>query len=263
MKALLILAIFLASLTSHAQTEPAPLPSPAPPPAEPSKWEKLKDNVTEKAKEAYQVTGEKVKEAQVALSEARDNRSATKWSITGDYSVFETWVLSKYGATIAYNSTPFDTYELEYMKGSFGWGYFGIDIGKISEQKATLLWRSFNQRNTLNFITGIYYDKFDIHLGSDMLATVSGNTQSSVELVELATAGLTWGVGNRWQTKKGFVWGADWFVINVPLTVIREKNSFVDTTTDADKRKETVDAMNVLKHFPAFAVFKVQLGVSF
>lgn len=236
----------------YAQAEEAVLtPAPTPPP-EPSKWEQIKETATDKAKDLH-----------AAMNEIRENRASTKWSVLGDYSLFETWVLSKYGWTLAYNTSPSLSYELEYMKGSLGWGYFGIDIGKISEQKATLLRRSFNQRNTFSFITGVYYSKFDVHLGSDLLATVSGSEQANVNLVELATLGVTWGVGNRWQTKKGYVWGADWFVVNLPLATLNESTPFVNETSSQERRDQVNNAMKLFKHVPTLAVVKIQVGFSF
>jgi len=239
-------------------------------PEEPGTWEKVKEKSgeayeysKEKAGEAVDYGAEKSKDLRRSLGAARERRGNSQWTFTGNYSLFEMWVLTKYGVTVGYNRSPSSTYEFEYMRGSLGFGYFGLDIGKISEERFALLWRSYGRRNSFSFVSGLYYNKLDVHLGSDLLASVSGQDRAKVDIMELQTVGLSWGVGNRWQTSGGFVWGADWLVLNVPVWIVKQEHPFIDSSNSAEARDDANDTMRILRRIPAVAALKIQLGVSF
>nr|HMN69337.1 hypothetical protein [Bdellovibrionales bacterium] len=171
------------------------------------------------------------------------------------------WTMSRYGLTVGWNRSGSSTYEFEYTRGSLGFGYFGVDIGELAEQRFALNWRSYGRRNSFNFVTGLYYNELEIHIGSKYLTTVANVPE--VDLLKLNTIGVSSGIGNRWQTKKGFVWGADWLVVHVPLTVTKEQNKFINETRDPDDRGDVDSGMKVLRRIPALAGLKVQLGFSF
>ncbi|RYZ85650.1 MAG: hypothetical protein EOP04_15510 [Proteobacteria bacterium] len=226
-------------------------------------WETVKEKTSETAKTAYEGGVATVKDAKARLDASRENRGSTKWSIVGEYSLFETWVLSKKALAVAYNENSDDTYEIEYATGSLGWGSFGIDIGEIKEQRFTLQSRSYNERKTFSFITGLYYNMMSVQVGNALLASVAGSAQSSVKFLELGTVGATWGFGQRWQTKKGYVWGADWFMIHWPLFVTEESVPFLEASNSEERRKDVGNALKLFKRVPEFAVLKIQLGYSF
>ncbi len=220
-----------------------------------STWDKVKEG----ASDAAEAGQEGLQKAKASLAAARERRANSEWTITGNYSLFETWTLNKYGFTIGYNKSESTTYELEYMRGSFGFGYLGIDLASITEQRISLLWRTYGKRNSFSMHTGIFYYDFSAGYGNDYLSSVAGGY---VEAYELKSLGLTWGLGNRWQSKGGFVWGFDWFAIHMPLVILEENNPYVNATTDAQDREDAEDAANYFRRFPMFAVVKVQLGFS-
>jgi len=224
-----------------------------------STWEKVKEGTAK----TFEYTKEKVHEAGGAMAATRTNRAATKWTFSGHYSFFETWVLTKYGMTVAYNRSPSSTYEFEFAKGSVGFGVFGLDIAKLEEQRLALRWRTYCQRNTFNMNYGIYYNKLSARLGSELLDSVSGGPKTSVELLELSTVGVSWGLGHRWQTKGGFIWGADWLTIHMPVFVVKESTPYMDANVSQSDRNAADDTWRELKRFPEFAVIKAQLGFSF
>lgn len=232
-------------------------------PSPKTRWEELRDKTSETAKGTYDSAAAKAHEFKSNLDATRENRGETKWSIVGEYSLFETWVLSKKAIAITYNETSANSCEFEYATGSLGWGAFGIDIGEIKEQRYSLLSRSYVNRKTWSFITGIYYNKINVQLGNALLVTVVGAQQASVKFLELDTVGFTWGFGQRWQTQKGYVWGADWFTIHVPLFVTEESAPFLDASSSEERRKDVGAALNFFKRIPEFAVIKIQLGYSF
>lgn len=213
--------------------------------------------------ELAEKTTAKIDEITEPLATTRAARASTQWNLQGGYSLLDTWVVSKYGFALGYNRSASSTYELEYMRGTLGFGKFGIDIGRINEQRLSALYRSFSDRNSFHFIMGLYYDHLTVGLGSDLLATVSGVPLSSVDLVTLSTLGLTWGFGNRWQTKSGFMWGVDWFVINVPVATLERDAPFLNVNAAPGEQNNVDDAMNTIRKTPMFTVLKLQLGLSF
>ena len=192
-----------------------------------------------------------------------NNPQFKNWGVTGNFSLFEMWVLTKYGITGYYTKDPKRDWELEYMRGSLGFGYFGINIGSIQEQRISLLTRSFGKRNSLNFLYGVFYNQMEIGLSQKFLNTVSQVSQSQVNNVELSTAGLTWGFGNRWQTKEGYILGLDWFVINIPFSTIQQRIPFLKQSNDKDSRDSVKDALNWLKKIPSAGILKFQIGMTF
>lgn len=252
------------SIVAHAESaspESSALPaleeSPTPPPT--SNWDKVK----EATGSAYEYGKQKAHQVGSSLATSQANRESTKWTLLGNYAYLDLWVVSKLGMTAAYHDSASTAYELEYLKGSFGFKVFKIDLGSIDEQRISLVKRSFSERNSFNYVYGLFYNRIDIHLGSDLLATVSTSNQAYVEVMELATVGLVWGLGNRWQLKNGMVWGFDWFLVNLPLATVKERTPYIDSTTSEQNRNDTNYVLNVLKKFPAISVFKIQLGLSF
>ncbi len=221
----------------------------------------------EKAKElgseAVEKTQEVVKKGVAILDSARENRASSAFGVAVNYSLFDTWIPSKYGASLLYNRSASSTYELEYLRASISYDFKGLDIGKISEQRLSLLWRSYSTRNSFSFNTGLNYSMFNIHVGDSLLSSVAPNERSSVDIINIRTLGFTWGVGNRWQTANGVVWGFDWFTINIPLHTVESESPFLSATTKDSDRDKVDDLITIFRHLPTFSILKAQLGYSF
>lgn len=197
------------------------------------------------------------------LNPASARRAQTKWNVSLNYSLFDMWLPSKYGATIAYQKSAADTFELEYMRGSLGMGWMGFDLGSVTEERLALQWRSYNQRNSLNFAMGLNYNVMTVHIGNKYLSSVAPGQAPDVDLFKVGTLGLSWSVGNRWQTETGWTWGADWFGLHVPLTTISEDTKYIDATSDPDNKRDSEKLKDWLVGFPRLVLFKIQLGLSF
>lgn len=244
---LIILAFCFSNLAFAQENENVRLPTPTPRPV-PAVSSKKSDSVTETPVDTK--------------ATVRDFRSQSQWTVTGNWSYLDMWMPSKIGFTIGYLQDPQNTYELDYMRGSFGLGWMGLDIGGFTDQRLSLIWRTYAARNSLNFQWGVNYNKIDVQVGSQLLSKIAAqNTQYS--LIELETLGLTWGLGNRWQTKGGFVWSVDWFQVNLPLLILKSKAPFVDATPDARDRDNAQNAINLITRIPRLVAFKVQLGLAF
>lgn len=193
----------------------------------------------------------------------RENRTAKNWGVTGNYSLIEMWVLTKWGLSAHYTRNPDWTYELEYANGSLGWGYFGIDIGRIKEERVSVLARFFGKRNSFNFIYGVFYNKLNFRLGDDLLRATNAAYRSDLDHAEVSLAGLTWGIGNRWHTRKGYILGVDWLTINLPFSVIQQHAPFLKRSEDKDDRDDFKDSLDWIKRFPSIGILKIQVGLTF
>ena len=193
----------------------------------------------------------------------RENRALNNWGVTGNYSLMEMWVLTKWGLSASYTNNPAWTYELEYANGSLGWGYFGIDIGRIKEERVSVLARSFSKRNSFNFLYGVFYNKLDFRLGKELLDAANAANSNEFDSAEVTLAGLTWGFGNRWHTRKGYIVGIDWLTINLPFSVIQQHAPFLKRSQDENDRKDFKDSLDFIKRFPSIGVLKFQVGLTF
>jgi hypothetical protein len=226
------------SLSAHAQAPETPAPKPA-----------------------EQSLGV-VQNAVATAAESREDRGKTPYTVLASYSYFDTWVPSKWGVAGVYNLSASEAFELGYSRGTVGFDYFHVSIGKISDDRFYLVWRHFGRFNSLNFILGVHHEAFRAKLGNDLMRTVSGHN-SSVELLELTTFGPTFGIGNRWQTRGGFVWSFDWLAVHIPLWALRTRAPFLDATSSSSSRKNVEDVLKAMRDIPTGAVVKVQLGYAF
>lgn len=197
------------------------------------------------------------------LDETRFYRAKSKWTLSGKYSPFETWIPSKYGASLAYTPSVESTWELEYMRGSIPLKFFVIDIGEMVEQKFSLVYRSYSDRNSFHFFGGAFYHSFKARLGNTYLSLVPNSPVQGIDLVQIRTWGVVGGVGNRWQFKSGWGIGVDWFTIAIPLKTIQADAPYITTATNGSKREDVQDVFDVIRKVPTFAFFKVQFGYSF
>lgn len=198
-----------------------------------------------------------------SAAESRDARSLTKWTALAAYSYFDLWVPSKVGVAAVYNPTPSDSYEIQFDRGSVGFDYFHVSLGKVSDERISVLWRRFDRRNSFNYFFGLHHAAYKIRLGSDLLNTVGASQRGAVDVMEINELGPTIGIGNRWQAVNGVVWSFDWLTLNFPLWTLKSRTPFLESTTSDSSRKDVQDALRLLKNVPTGAVVKVQLGYAF
>lgn len=222
----------------------------------------LSEKVEETAQDVIEETKEAAHKVSQSMKKTRSNRETTRWTALGTLSLIDTWIPTKLGVSVAYNPTPSGSWELEYLRGKISYEFLVEDLGSISDQRLSAFYRSYSQRNSFNFLYGLYYSAYDVTLGSKYLATVSGNPRA-YESVKLKALGVTWGIGNRWQTSGGFVWSFDWFAINWPIVELEREASFLNASNDPQLREDVEDVLEFFGDFPTFAVVKAQLGFSF
>lgn len=197
----------------------------------------------------------------ISLNRSLVDRQVKDISILANYSYLDLWIPSKYGLSLSVTPDAKATYDIEYLKAELSLGWFIEDLGSFSDQRLSILRRSFNGRNSFNFIMGAYYSKTKVNIGSKFLTGITPQNNYDVLLIE--NLGITFGVGNRWVLKSGITIGADWFSVNIPVHNLKNENVFADITQDNDDRDDANDIMDAFRKIPGFSALKIQLGYSF
>lgn len=220
-----------------------------------------------KVEEASGKLGEAVNDAadkvKTTMAQTRENRESTHWTLSAHITPFTLWTMMDYGVSASYHPSAKVAYELDFTTGQLGFGYFGVDIGRLRERKYSFIRRSYSDRNSFHFATGIFINDLDVKLGNKYLSAVAANRRSEVDLLQIQTAGLTFGLGNRWQFKSGAVFGLDWLMINLPVWTISQKHPFLDASGNQDYVDDIQSALKLFRHIPTLALLRIQAGYSF
>lgn len=226
---------------------------------EKSLWQKTQ----EKGKNLLKAGEREAEKVSENFGGTRTRREQSRHQILGTYSLLDTWIPSKWGASYAFTPSPRGSWEIEYLRGTLSIPFIIEDFGKITDQRLSVFYRSYSDRNSFSFLYGINYSSFKAQLGIDYLSTVSGGNVGQVDLVAIETLGLTWGVGNRWQLNNNVLIGLDWFTIYIPVITLESQADFLSANASEKRKEEIRDALDVIERIPTFAALKFQLGIAF
>ena len=187
----------------------------------------------------------------------------TDYFILGNYSLMDLLIPSKIGLSIGVVKSADVTWEIEYLKGSLSVPFVVEDLGKMEDEKISLIRRSYFGGNSFNFSYGLTYFDFSLHLGDKLLNRISGGNYPSLDLVRVQSAGFNLGIGNRWTFKKDITLGVDWISWSQPIFITKNNSSYLDYATNPEDRDRVDKAMKIISHFPRLAFLKFQFGVSF
>lgn len=188
-----------------------------------------------------------------------ENRSASFGTALVGYQFLSTWIPSKWNVAYTQILNPQWSLEAEYLRGSIGFGSFGLDVAGISETRYSLVARRF-VGNSFNFIIGAFHNQVEAQLGNDI---VSDMTEKGLDEFEVSGSGLTLGMANRWQWGSGFTLGVDWFRMNLPLFNKRVDNDVLERIDEKNDLSRARDLMEKIKNIPTFVLLGIQLGYSF
>lgn len=180
-----------------------------------------------------------------------------KWAGFLTYSHLDLWLPGKIGAVASYGDQS-RTFELAFQTASYSFDVVIDDLGRISDQRLHFSTRSFVWDGSFNIQYGGYYNVFTANLGN----TYSDVLGVTVDVIEVSSLGVLWGLGNRWLIKEKFYIGADWFKVFWPLVTLDKTDSFEDGTASSEKDdlSELVDA---LANIPTFTLLHLEIGYRF
>lgn len=226
---------------------------------EPSLGEKS-EAVMEKTKEVAIETTEKVT---TELAETRIRREQSDYFALLNYSPLDLLIPSKIGGTLGIiTKEGTKSWELEYLRGKMSVPFIIEDLGSLTDEKISLIRRSYGASNSFNFSYGLTYFNLNLHIGDKLLNKISGS-YPNYDIIDITALGFNLGLGNRWVFKKNITFGVDWFTWSQPVYVMNKKSAFLDYATDPDDRDDVETAIKVMSYFPRLTFLKIQLGMSF
>lgn len=194
---------------------------------------------------------------------ARERRALGRGLVMVDYSLIDLLIPGKKGLTAGLIRGADKTWEFEYLQGSLAVPFLVEDLGEMSDERFTLMARSYAGSNSFNFSYGLSYLKFSIHLGNELLSRVSGGSFPSIDLLEIETLGFHLGLGNRWTFKKNITFGIDWVSWTQPVNLLKREAPYLDYASDSEDRDSVETALNLITYFPRLTLLKAQLGIQF
>jgi len=206
---------------------------------------------------------ENAPEKSSTLVQSRDRRAQAHYLVLGNYSPIDLLIPNKYGLSIGMIKDAEKTWEMEYLRGSISVPFLIEDLGSMTDQRISIIGRSFGNRNTFNISYGLTYFDFSLHLGDQLLNKISGGGYPSLDLVEIQALGFNIGLGNRWTYDRNLTLSVDWVSWAQPVFIINRDSAFLSYATDPNDRDDVDSAIKFISYFPRFVFFKVQFGIQF
>lgn len=217
-------------------------------------------NLLDQAKEGAKKAGESIS---AVLKEGPARRAEADYFALLNYSPIDFLLPGKYGFTLGAVKNADKTWEFEYLRGSISVPFIVEDLGKMTDERMSLIGRSYFGSNSFNLSYGLSYFAFSMHLGDKLLNRVTGGSYPSIDLIEVNSLGFNAAIGNRWALNKNISFGIDWISWAQPLLITKKQNSFLDYASNQDDRDSVDKATKIIAYFPRIAFLKLQLGVLF
>lgn len=213
--------------------------------------------------QAEQVVKDTSKQLTKVLSETRERREKANYFLLGNYSPIDFIIPGKYGFTLGLIRDADKTWELEYLRGSVSIPFVVQDLGQMTDERLSLIGRSYAGGNSFNVSYGLSYFDFSIHLGDKLLSRVTGGSYPSLDFVEVESLGFNLGIGNRWTFNQNITLGVDWVSWSQPLVVTKKQSAFLDYASNPQDRDDVDKSMKLIAYFPRLTLLKLQLGILF
>lgn len=226
----------------------------------PEQQEKTDKSVLDKAGQIAKDTSERVSKT---LAETRARREKADYFVLANYSPFDLLIPSKYGLTFGYIKSADKTWELEYLRGSISVPVIVEDLGNMTDERFSVIGRSYFGGNSFNFSYGLSYFNFSLRLGDDLLNRVTEGNYPSIDLIEIQSLGFNLAIGNRWSFNHNVTFGVDWISLAQPVFVTNKKSAFLDHASNQQDKDDVDKTMNLISYFPRLAFLKLQLGILF
>jgi len=217
-------------------------------------------SLTEEAQQKFEKAEQEVTSA---LEPTRVRRSESEYFVYGNYSPIDLIIPSKLGFTLGWTKNVDKSWEIEYLSGSVSVPFLVKDLGKMTDQRISLIGRSYFGSNSFNFSYGLSYMKFSAYLGDQFLSVVTGGSYPSIDLIQIDSLGFNLAIGNRWVFNKNISFGVDWISWAQPVSLQKKHSVFLDHASNSSERDSVNDAVNLISFFPRLVLFKLQLGILF
>lgn len=225
------------------------------------------ETFSEKVEQAIDKTVESAKgvadQVNNKINETKMIRQQSNYYVLGNYALLDLLIPTKYGISAGVVEEVNRSWELEYLHGSLSVPFVIEDLGKVTDDRISVIGRSYFGSNSFNMNYGLSYFSFSMHLGDKLLNKLTGGNYPSVDLIEVNSVGFHIGVGNRWAINKSWTFGIDWIEWSQPVVVTSKKTSYLDYATNQEDRDSLDKTIQIISYFPRFTIFKFQLGMQF
>lgn len=231
--------------------------------AERSTKEKNEADDTSGLDRADQVVKDAAEQVSVTLPQTRERRKNADYFGLANYSPLDLLIPGKIGITLGYIRSADKSWEVEYLRGNISVPFVVKDLGKMTDERYSLIGRSYFGGNSFNLSYGLSYFDFSLHLGDQLLNRVTGGSYPSLDMVEIQSLGFNLAIGNRWTFARDITFGVDWVSWAQPVFVTNKKSDFLDRATNQQDKDDVDAAMKLIAYFPRLAFLKLQLGILF
>lgn len=228
-----------------------------------TKSKKIPPKPIEAPKHEETILEKAVADVKETTAETKNSREQNNFFGYISYSPLDLIIPSKIGATLGYNKNVNTTWELEYLKGSVAIPFLVKDLGKMTDERISIIGRSYMGSNSFNFNYGLSYYDFTVHLGDAILNRMTSGVYPFIDVLEIQSLGFNIGIGNRWTFAKNLSLGVDWISWSQPIYTISRKSDFLKYATNQSDKDDVDKTLRWIAHFPRLTLLKLQLGVTF
>ncbi len=191
------------------------------------------------------------------------NSYASRFSILADIAPLSMWVPYKLGLTLGWQFQEDWAVEASYLQGKIDLDNTGVEgVGDAKEDRIDVVIRKYFC-GSFSVFGGYSYQSVNAE-ASDQVRT--DNPGLPFYDTTIKTHGVIAGIGNRWMWGSGFTLGVDWISAIIPLSN-KVDNDFRDLIpsdyTDAQDRKDIIDAMDKIEKTPRLTLLHLKLGWTF
>lgn len=189
-------------------------------------------------------------------------RARTNYLAAISYAPIDFPIPSKIGITAGLVKSQYQTWELEYMRGSLSVPGGFRDLGSITDTRVGLIGRTFFG-DSLHIAYGVSYFDFNATVGDALMNSLSGGTYPNIDAMTVQGFGFNVGFGNTWVIQRDITIGVDWLTWAQPLFVTKRSSDYVNYTTSENDKKNVEDTMKVVSYLPRFAAVNIHVGMLF
>lgn len=189
-------------------------------------------------------------------------RARTSYLASINYSFLDFPIPNKFGLTVGFVQNPFQTWEIEYMRGSWSAPGKFRSLGSVSDVRAGLIGRTYFG-DSFHMSYGLSYFDFTASVGDALMSSISGGSFPSMDALVVTGYGLNVGIGNMWVLKYDIVLGIDWISWAQPLVITKRSSDYLDYTTNENDKRNVEDTIKTVSYLPRFSVLNVHVGMLF
>lgn len=178
------------------------------------------------------------------------------------YAPIDLLLPSKIGGTLGWMTSEKAAWEFEYTRGSVAVPFLIKDLGKLEEDRFSLV-RRWGGLTGFNWYFGAFYHRFRLTLGDEIMNRLSGGAYPSLSLLTIEGVGSVLGCGYRWLYSDRWLLGLEFIAWSQPWITTKRDAGFMDLVTNQNDKDNVDTALKVIQYFPRLSILKLSAGYAF